>query len=191
MKKSLCSQSGFYRRVFVAVEAQMHPLAFRPNPRPPRVPPLAKVHARDPRLIPFVDLVVLAVLLNRANAKILVSIIKSISVDVVPSHAFWSVEDCGVHRKKFEPPCGPCDVCRSIEGLRSIGPHRKPIGFGKFLVSMCRYLCNLPLREWDNAVGLIQRLNNRLAANATFGHDSTSNGIAVFNRFSIVSGSPA
>ena len=122
---------------------------------------------------------ILAVLGNGANAKVVVPVVERVSVDMVPTASQRSPKNHGVHRSCLVSTTIWAGEIRSrIKRLSARIPCRVPVETRQFLVSMCRYLCNLPLREWDNAVGLIQRLNNRLAASATFGHDSTSNGIA-------------
>jgi hypothetical protein len=40
--------------------------------------------------------------------------------------------------------------------------------------------------QWNKFDRLIERLDNRLALDATLGHNLTSNEIAVFNRFFII-----
>lgn len=80
-----------------------------------------------------------------------------------------------------------CETDVSIGVHVPIGAHISyPVELGKVVKAMNADSRNLAPREGDDAVGLIERLNNRFPFQRGSGHDCTSNAIAAFGRISIV-----
>jgi hypothetical protein len=79
-------------------------------------------------------------------------------------------------------------VALCVERLRTLVPKGIPVPRHQADVFGSVYDGDLALSERDEFDRLIKRLDNRLAHYATFGHDLTSNEIAVFDRVSIVAG---
>jgi hypothetical protein len=181
--------TNLYCFLKVLEDSEVCPVSIDADSYSPRLNVFSPVDSRMSASVIRTNAVVLSVLSRRAHAKVFVPIIERISVNMIAATSLWSPKDHGMHRHRLVLfPIGSKYISSCIKRLGAWVPRGVPVELQKFFVSVCRYFGYLSLREWDNAVGLVKRLNNRLAAHATFGHDSTSNGIAVFDRFSIVSG---
>jgi len=122
---------------------------------------------------------ILSVLLISCNAKIITTVIQCIAILMITFNRWiCQAKDQTVHQFSM-----------SLSGIIAFGPG-VPISIPRplhqpFVISNIDS-CNLAFCQWNKFDRLIERLDNRLALDATLGHNLTLNEIAVFNRFFII-----
>jgi hypothetical protein len=132
----------------------------------------------------LVDAAILAVAVLIGHTKIDSAVVKSIAIPVVYLHIWIGyAKNVSVHSRSTMRASG-------IKAFRVIVPESNPVFYHQPFVVGCIDNGCLASSQRDYFDRLIVRLDNRLSLDAVFGgtlgHDSTSNGIAVFDRFSIL-----
>ena len=133
------------------------------------------------RIVVILQFVIRVILSLCAFTKILISAIERVTVFVINVRRLRADNFA---MKKESPRRGKVDISRCVKTVPS--PESVPVPLTCPIEFCGTDFGNKSAREWDKAVRLIQRLNNRLARHATLGHGFTSNEVAAFSRIPIL-----
>ena len=131
---------------------------------------------------------IVALIVPRSNSKIFIRVVESVMILMVylSTVPMKKAKKISRHVNVAARSIRIAFSAFSVKALGQGTPPSLPVKAHCILKSVCAYFGNLALCEGNVTNRLILRLNNRLAHNATFGHESTSNGLAVFGRILII-----